>query len=157
MGFVKFIATHKITFNQLIKTDAVKAKLFKTAIKLIDLLEKPVVSALKKSKKGYLLPCNIWELEEKVNDILSIGNQTGEGWFLTAEMIEYIEHGIPNIVCVQPFACLPNHVVGKGVIKTIRSKFPEANISPIDYDPGASEANQTNRIKLLMTVAKDKI
>lgn len=132
MGFVKFIATHKITFNQLIKTDAVKAKLFKTAIKLIDLLEKPVVSALKKSKKGYLLPCNIWELEEKVNDILSIGNQTGEGWFLTAEMIEYIEHGIPNIVCVQPFACLPNHVVGKGVIKTIRSKFPEANISPID-------------------------
>ena len=157
MGFVKFIATHKITFNQLIKTDAVKAKLFKTAIKLIDLLEKPVVSALKKSKKGYLLPCNIWELEEKVNDILSIGNQTGEGWFLTAEMIEYIEHGIPNIVCVQPFACLPNHVVGKGVIKTIRSKFPEANISPIDYDPGASEANQTNRIKLLMTVAKDNL
>ena len=151
MGFVKFIATHKITFNQLIKTDAVKAKLFKTAIKLIDLLEKPVVSALKKSKKGYLLPCNIWELEEKVNDILSIGNQTGEGWF------EYIEHGIPNIVCVQPFACLPNHVVGKGVIKTIRSKFPEANISPIDYDPGASEANQTNRIKLLMTVAKDNL
>lgn len=89
--------------------------------------------------------------------ILSIGNQTGEGWFLTAEMIEYIEHDIPNIVCVQPFACLPNHVVGKGVIKTIRSKFPEANIAPIDYDPGASEANQTNRIKLMMTVAKDNL
>ena len=157
MGFVKFIATHKITFNQLIKTDAVKAKLFKTAIKLIDLLEKPVVSALKKSKKGYLLPCNIWELEEKVNDILSIGNQTGEGWFLTAEMIEYIEHGIPNIVCVQPFACLPNHVVGKGVIKTIRRMYPEANISPIDYDPGASQTNQINRIKLLITVAKDNL
>ena len=72
-------------------------------------------------------------------------------------MIEYIEHGIPNIVCVQPFACLPNHVVGKGVIKTIRDKYPEANISPIDYDPGASETNQTNRIKLLMTVAKDNL
>lgn len=72
-------------------------------------------------------------------------------------MIEYIEHGIPNIVCVQPFACLPNHVVGKGVIKTIREKYPEANISPIDYDPGASETNQTNRIKLLMTVAKDNL
>lgn len=72
-------------------------------------------------------------------------------------MIEYIEHGIPNIVCVQPFACLPNHVVGKGVIKTIRNTYPEANISPIDYDPGASEANQTNRIKLLMTVAKDNL
>ena len=72
-------------------------------------------------------------------------------------MIEYIENDIPNIVCVQPFACLPNHVVGKGVIKTIRNKFPEANISPVDYDPGASEANQTNRIKLLMTVAKDNL
>ena len=157
MGFVKFIATHKITFNQLIKTDKMKAKIFKTAIKLIDILEKDERIALANSKKGYLQPCNIWELEDKVKDILSIGNQTGEGWFLTAEMIEYIEHGIPNIVCVQPFACLPNHVVGKGVIKTIRNKFPEANIAPIDYDPGASEANQTNRIKLLMTVAKDNL
>ena len=95
--------------------------------------------------------------ENTVKDILSIGNQTGEGWFLTAEMIEYIEHGIPNIICVQPFACLPNHVVGKGVIKTIREKYPNANISPVDYDPGASESNQTNRIKLLMTVAKDNL
>lgn len=157
MGFVKFIATHKITFNQLIKTDKLKAKLFKTAIKLIDILEKDERIALSRSKKGYLQPCDIWELEDKVRNILSIGNQTGEGWFLTAEMVEYIEHGIPNIVCVQPFACLPNHVVGKGVIKTIRNTYPDANISPIDYDPGASEANQTNRIKLLMTVAKDNL
>ena len=157
MGFVKFIATHKITFNQLIKTDKMKAKLFKTAIKLIDILEKDARIALSNSKKGYLPPCDIWELEDKVKNILSIGNQTGEGWFLTAEMIEYIENGIPNIACVQPFACLPNHVVGKGVIKTIRNEFPEANISAIDYDPGASEANQTNRIKLLMTVAKDNL
>jgi len=157
MGFIKFIATHKITFNQLIKVDKMKAKIFKTAIKLIDLLEKDVRIALANSKKGYLQPCDIWHLEDQVKDVLSIGNQTGEGWFLTAEMIEYIEHGIPNIVCVQPFACLPNHVVGKGVIKTIRNKYPEANISPVDYDPGASEANQTNRIKLLMTVAKDNL
>ncbi len=157
MGFIKFIATHKITFNQLIKTDKMKAKLFKTAIKLIDILEKDERIALANSKKGYLQPCDIFELEEKVKDVLSIGNQTGEGWFLTAEMIEYIEHGIPNIICVQPFACLPNHVVGKGVIKTIRNKYPEANISPVDYDPGASESNQTNRIKLLMTVAKDNL
>ena len=157
MGFVKFIATHKITFNQLIKTDKIKSKIFKIAIKLIDLLEKDERIALANSKKGYLQPCDIWELEDKVKNILSIGNQTGEGWFLTAEMIEYIENGIPNIVCVQPFACLPNHVVGKGVIKTIRNEFPDANISPIDYDPGASEANQTNRIKLLMTVAKDNL
>ena len=157
MGFIKFMATHKITFNTLINTDKYKAKIFKAAIHLIDLLEKDEIKALSSSKKGYLLPCNIWELQDKVKDILSIGNQTGEGWFLTAEMIEYIEHGIPNIVCVQPFACLPNHVVGKGVIKTIRDKYPEANISPVDYDPGASEANQTNRIKLLMAVAKDNM
>ena len=121
------------------------------------MIEKDVIKALKQSKKNYLLPVDIFQLETKVKDILSIGNQTGEGWFLTAEMIEYIENGIPNIVCVQPFACLPNHVVGKGVIKTIREKYPYANISPIDYDPGASETNQTNRIKLLTTVAKDNL
>jgi len=157
MGFIKFIATHKITFNTLLKTDKTKAKIFKFVIKLIDILEKDVKIALENSKKGYLPPCDIWHLEEKVKNVLSIGNQTGEGWFLTAEMIEYIEHDIPNIVCVQPFACLPNHVVGKGVIKTIRNKYPDANISPVDYDPGASETNQTNRIKLLMTVAKDNL
>ena len=85
------------------------------------------------------------------------GNQTGEGWILTAEMLEFMNHGIQNIICLQPFACLPNHVVGKGVIKTIRNKYPEANISPIDYDPGASQSNQINRIKLLITIAKDNM
>ncbi len=157
MGFAKFMCTHKITFNNLLNINKTSSKLMKAAIKLIDILEKDVKIALAHSKKGYLPPCDIWHLEEKVKDVLSIGNQTGEGWFLTAEMIEYIENDIPNIVCVQPFACLPNHVVGKGVIKTIREKYPEANISPVDYDPGASEANQANRIKLLMTVAKDNL
>ena len=157
MGFIKFIATHKITFNQLLKIDKTKATIFKTAIKLIDIFEKDLKIALSQSKKDYLPPCDIWHLEDKVKGILSIGNQTGEGWFLTAEMIEYIEHGIPNIICVQPFACLPNHIVGKGVIKTIRETYPNANITPVDYDPGASESNQTNRIKLLMTVAKDNL
>lgn len=157
MGFIKFMATHKITFNTLLNIDKTKAKIFKLAINLINIFEKDLKIALGNSSKDYLMPCNIWHLEEKVKDILSIGNQTGEGWFLTAEMCEYIENGIPNIVCVQPFACLPNHVVGKGVIKTIREKYPNANISPVDYDPGASEANQTNRLKLLMTVAKDNM
>ncbi len=157
MGFVKFMATHKITFNQLLKIDKTKAKIFRMALKLLDIYEKDLKIALSQSKKGYLPPCNIWHLEDKVKDILSIGNQTGEGWFLTAEMVEYMEHDIPNIVCVQPFACLPNHIVGKGVIKTIREKYPEANISAVDYDPGASESNQTNRLKLLMTVAKDNL
>ena len=157
MGFIKFMATHKITFNTLLNTNKTSSKISKLAINLIDILEKDLRAALANSKKDYLPPCDIWHLEDKVKDVLSIGNQTGEGWFLTAEMIEYIEHDIPNIICVQPFACLPNHVVGKGVIKTIREKYPEANISPVDYDPGASESNQTNRIKLLMTVAKDNL
>ena len=157
MGFIKFVATHKITFNQLIKTNSKSAKIFKVVIKLVELIEKDIKTALLTSSKEYMLPANIFDLEKNVQDILSIGNQTGEGWFLTAEMVEYIEHGITNIVCVQPFACLPNHVVGKGVIKTIRDKYPMANISPIDYDPGASEANQTNRLKLLIAVAKDNL
>ena len=157
MGFVKFMATHKITFNSLLNINKTSAAISKIAIKLIDILEKDVKQALADSKKGYLQPCDIWHLQEQVKDVLSIGNQTGEGWFLTAEMIEYMENDITNIICVQPFACLPNHVVGKGVIKTIREKYPEANISPVDYDPGASETNQANRIKLLMTVAKDNL
>ena len=157
MGFIKFVCTQKTTNYALLKIDKKKAKIFKFVIDLIEMIEKDVGRELAKSKKGYLPPANIFELEDKVKDILSIGNQTGEGWFLTAEMIEYIEHDIPNIVCVQPFACLPNHVVGKGVIKSIREKYPYANISPIDYDPGASETNQTNRIKLLTTVAKDNL
>ena len=157
MGFVKYMATHSITNNKLLKKDKIASKICKLAINLIDGFEKDAKVALAKSKKGYLPPCDIWELEEKVQNVLSIGNQTGEGWFLTAEMIEYIENDIPNIVCVQPFACLPNHVVGKGVIKTIRRKFPQANISPVDYDPGASQTNQINRIKLLITVAKDNL
>ena len=157
MGFVKFMATHKITFNNLLKIGKIKAKIFRGAISLIDILEKDLKQALTNSKKDYLLPPDIWHLQDKVKDVLSLGNQTGEGWFLTAEMIEYIENNIPNIVCVQPFACLPNHVVGKGVIKTIREIYPNANISPIDYDPGASASNQVNRIKLLMSVAKDNL
>ena len=157
VGFAKFICTHKVTFNNLIKSNPILGPLMMQVIKLIDKFEQPEIEALKSSKKGYLIPDDIFELEDNVDGILSIGNQTGEGWFLTAEMVQLIKSGVTNIACVQPFACLPNHVVGKGVIKTIRDKYPEANISAIDYDPGASEANQTNRMKLLMAVAKDNL
>lgn len=85
---------------------------------------------------------------------LSIGNQSGEGWFLTGEMLELLKTDTPNIICIQPFACLPNHVVGKGVIKQLRNAYPNANIAAVDYDPGASEVNQLNRIKLMLSVAK---
>ena len=157
MGFLKFMATDNIVANNLYTNNKKGAILSDLALKVLDFFEKATKKALAGSKKSYLKPVEIWDLAKKVEPILSVGNQSGEGWFLTAEMLEYIENGITNIVCVQPFACLPNHVVGKGVIKTIRETYPKANIVPIDYDPGASQANQINRIKLLMSVAKDNM
>ena len=100
---------------------------------------------------------DIFELGEKAKTVLSLCNNMGEGWLLTAEMIELIEGGAPNIICSQPFACLPNHVTGKGVIKELRRQYPQANIVPVDYDPGASEVNQLNRIKLMIAVAFDNL
>ena len=88
---------------------------------------------------------------------VSTGNQTGEGWFLTGEMLELIHSGVGNIVCTQPFACLPNHIVGKGVIKELRRTHPEANIIAVDYDPGAREVNQLNRIKLMLATAQKNL
>ena len=108
--------------------------------------------SLSKSKR-FTPPESIYKLQDGVEDIVQLGNMTGEGWFLTAEMIELIHAGVPSIACVQPFACLPNHVTGKGMIKELRHRFPEANISAIDYDPGASEVNQLNRLKLLLANA----
>lgn len=98
-------------------------------------------------------PVHIYDIAAKASNILSLGHHTGEGWLLTAEMIELIESGTPNIVCMQPFACLPNHVTGKGMIKELKRQYPEANIAAIDYDPGASEVNQINRIRLMLSVA----
>lgn len=98
-------------------------------------------------------PKPIQELAQGAEKVLQLGNTTGEGWFLTAEMVELIESGVPNIICMQPFACLPNHVTGKGMIKELRRQFPESNIVAVDYDPGASEVNQLNRIKLMISTA----
>ena len=98
-------------------------------------------------------PADIRDLAKYASPIVSVGNQTGEGWFITGEMMELIHGGVMNIVCIQPFACLPNHIVGKGVIKAIRKEYPKANIVAVDYDPGASEVNQLNRIKLMLSTA----
>ncbi len=102
-------------------------------------------------------PAYITDTAQRAKPIVSIGNQTGEGWFLTGEMLELIDEGVGNIVCIQPFGCLPNHVVGKGVIKEIRKENPTANIVAIDYDPGASEVNQLNRIKLMLSTAQKNL
>ncbi len=110
------------------------------------------VKALRNSRH-FEPPVHIKTLAEYAKSIVDIGNQTGEGWFLTGEMMELIHDGVFNIVCTQPFGCLPNHVVGKGVIKAIRREYKKANIVAIDYDPGASEVNQLNRIKLMLSTA----
>ena len=109
------------------------------------------------NSKHFTAPASIYDTAEGAKDIVSLGNQTGEGWFLTGEMVELIHGGTLNIVCTQPFACLPNHVVGKGVIKALRKHYPKANIVAIDYDPGASEVNQLNRIKLMLSTANKNL
>lgn len=154
MGFVKYCAYNNVIKSKLLKQGKVLSAGSIGALKIIEYYEKTIKDALKNTK--YRSTVNIYELANNVDGILSTGNQTGEGWFLTAEMIELIKDGIENIVCVQPFACLPNHIVGKAVIKKIRSIYPNANIVAIDYDPGASHTNQVNRIKLMLTVAKEK-
>ena len=126
------------------------------AIKIMEKARKASVEAFEKSKR-FEPPARIETLAEYASPIASIGNQTGEGWFLTGEMIELIHAGAPNIVCAQPFACLPNHIVGKGVIKELRRRYPESNIVAVDYDPGASEVNQLNRIKLMLSTAMKKL
>ena len=129
---------------------------FNAADFVIEHYRKPLRRALKESRRFEPMP-DIEELASYAEPFVSIGNQNGEGWFLTAEMVELIREGVPNIVCAQPFACLPNHVVGKGVIKVLREEFKEANIVAVDYDPGASEVNQLNRIKLMLSAAKKNL
>jgi predicted nucleotide-binding protein (sugar kinase/HSP70/actin superfamily) len=108
--------------------------------------------ALEESER-FAAPQSIYEIAKGAKQHLSLGNQTGEGWFLTGEMVELIKSGVKNILCLQPFGCLPNHITGKGMIKEIRDSYSGVNIKPIDYDPGASEVNQLNRIKLMLSVA----
>jgi predicted CoA-substrate-specific enzyme activase len=121
---------------------------------VLELYRRHIRKTLARSRR-FDPPSSIYRLMNGVGDIVQLGNIMGEGWFLTAEMVELLESGVPNIACVQPFACLPNHVTGKGMIKELRARFPESNIAAIDYDPGSSEVNQLNRLKLLLSNAKN--
>ena len=122
-------------------------------VKAAEKLREPIRRALAKSERFWPFG-TIDQCAQSASEILDLCNMMGEGWLLTGEMVELIERGTPNIVCAQPFACLPNHVVGKSVIKELRRRYPESNIVAVDYDPGASEVNQLNRIKLMISVAK---
>ena len=121
----------------------------------LDSVERSMLKA--EADAGFYAPGPFKELVEKPEGIISLGAKMGEGWLLTAEMIELVQGGYGNIVCAQPFGCLPNHIVGKGMVNKIRAMYPSANITPIDYDPSATRVNQENRIKLMLAVAKERL
>ncbi|MCI6466980.1 MAG: 2-hydroxyacyl-CoA dehydratase [Faecalicatena sp.] len=133
-----------------------KATMGNLGIKALEWFRSPATKEFEKSRH-FDPPAHIEDLARMASEIVSIGNQTGEGWFLTGEMLELIHSGAGNIVCTQPFACLPNHVVGKGVIKELRRRYPQSNVVAIDFDPGASEVNQLNRIKLMLSTANKNL
>ena len=152
IDFMQYCFLNQIYKSEHLGTSSKAAKLCKLGIWGIDKLRSSMINALNASKH-FSAPISIYKISDYAKDIVSIGNQTGEGWFLTGEMVELIHSGVSNIICAQPFGCLPNHVVGKGVIKALRRSYPESNIVAIDYDPGASEVNQLNRIKLMLSTA----
>lgn len=121
----------------------------------LDGVEKNLCNALKEA--GFHAPARFKHLQELPKGIVGMGAKMGEGWLLTAEMLELVESGYENIVCAQPFGCLPNHIMGKGMINRIRALNPTANITPIDYDPSATRVNQENRIKLMLAVARERL
>ena len=152
MDFMNYSLYNNIYKTKYLGTSKKSAIISKIGIKLISAIRRPATKALKDSRR-FEPPVPIEKIAEMTKPHLSLGNQYGEGWFLAGEMVELLHSGTDNIVCIQPFACLPNHVVGKGVIKNLKATYPQANIAAVDYDPGASEVNQLNRIKLMLSVA----
>lgn len=154
VDFFLFGTSNQINMKDELGTRATSRLTHNMGISLIEQLRRPINKLLKASERFEPYE-DIFELASKAQEVLSLCNTMGEGWLLTAEMIDLIENGTPNIVCASPFACLPNHVVGKSVIKRLRQMHPQSNIVAVDYDPGASEVNQLNRIKLMISVAKE--
>ena len=151
MGFIHFILDHANSRNELLTVSKSRFFWSNKAIAFFEWMQKPYKKAVEGTKFGSFM--KISEMRKLVDGIVSTGNIAGEGWFLTAEMVELMHSGVNNIICMQPFACLPNHVTGKGVIGELRRRNPLSNIIAVDYDPGASEVNQINRIKLMLSHA----
>jgi predicted CoA-substrate-specific enzyme activase len=152
MDFMNYCVYNNDYKHQFLGKGWISSATAKIGVGAIRMLRKPAIDALEQSRR-FEPPMPIEQVADLAKPFLSIGNQYGEGWFLTGEMVELLRSGTPNIVCIQPFACLPNHVVGKGVIKALHKAYPYANIAAVDYDPGASEVNQLNRIKLMLSAA----
>ncbi|MGN0903423.1 MAG: 2-hydroxyglutaryl-CoA dehydratase, partial [Succinivibrio sp.] len=156
VDFFLYLAGDPIIEHNLLDGKLINKFFALTFIRIVEHYRKPVYKILKKSQR-FEPPTHIKKTANLAQNFVSLGNMAGEGWFLTGEMVKLIESGVPNIVCLQPFGCLPNHITGKGVIHSLRQHYKEANIVSIDCDAGASEVNQLNRVKLMLGVAKSNL
>ncbi len=155
IGFLIFKLDNRIEDIKLYGGNAIKLAVMNRIMKYFLEIEDSVIVAVNRHP-SFQPPGRYQHLKSLVDGVVGHGNKMGEGWLLTAEMLELCEQGYENIVCAQPFGCLPNHIVGKGMIRKIRSIFKDSNIVAIDYDPGATKVNQENRIKLMLAVAREK-
>jgi predicted nucleotide-binding protein (sugar kinase/HSP70/actin superfamily) len=156
-GLIDFLLYSAYVSDHKIMKRSLKPRLVGNAlIAVVERYRAPLKKALEVSER-FTAPMSIDKIAAAAEKVVSLGHKTGEGWLLTGEMVELIEMGVPNVVCMQPFACLPNHIVGKGVIKELRKQYPLANVVAVDYDPGASEVNQLNRIKLMIATAFENL
>ena len=155
MGFVQYCAYTPSETARLYGGSFLEKHISDLILGYIAQMEKVIIHALKDN--GYHAPLPFSELTELTEGLISKGDKMGEGWLLTAEMAELIRSGYENIICAQPFGCLPNHICGKGMINKLREQYPQANITPIDYDPSATRVNQENRIKLMLAVARERL
>ena len=154
LSFILFKTDNRLEDIKLYGGSKIKFFVIKQLFNYIEKIERAMLDALKLYPQ-FIAPGTYAELKQLVTPFVGYGNKMGEGWLLTAEMLELIHHGFSNIICAQPFGCLPNHIVGKGMIRKIRAEYPTANIVPIDYDPSATKANQENRIKLMLSLADE--
>ncbi len=155
MGFMMFKIDNRIEDINLYGGNLAKKKVIQILMKYCEKLEGMLYDCVSKYS-DFAPPAKYAHIKELITGVVGLGNKMGEGWLLTAEMLELAESGYGNIVCAQPFGCLPNHIVGKGMIRKIKEIYPSANIVPIDYDPGATKVNQENRIKLMLAVAREQ-
>lgn len=155
MGFVQYCAYNISETARLYGGSFLEKNISGVVLGYIAQMEKVIISALKNN--GYHAPLPFAELTQLTDGLIGMGDKMGEGWLLTAEMVELVRAGYENIVCAQPFGCLPNHICGKGMINKIRELYPHANITPIDYDPSATRVNQENRIKLMLAVGRERL
>lgn len=153
MDFCLYCIYNAVIDRNLYGRNPKTATLYKLVYQFVLGKQADIIKLMKKDGH-FRPPMPFDEVRQKARDIIGEGVKMGEGWLLPAEMVELIHEGVTNIVCTQPFGCLPNHIAGKGMIRKIREVYPQANIVAVDYDPGASKINQENRIKLMLSSAE---